>query len=102
MNIKLEHAFIIDDKISSFAQAFMEIFNFFVSCVTFFDHPVFLNISHLFLFIHFRNDEEREEIAISQYNRKKNMIFISKYTDTDLVFFAQMHLLDFYSQNLVM
>ncbi len=35
MNIKLEHASIIDKNISSFAYGVMEIFNFFVGKVTF-------------------------------------------------------------------
>ena len=35
MDIKLVHASITGKKISSFAQAVMEIFNFFLGCVTF-------------------------------------------------------------------
>ncbi len=35
MNVKLEHAFIIDKKISSFARAVVEIFKFFFNEVTF-------------------------------------------------------------------
>jgi hypothetical protein len=35
MNIKLVYASIIDEKISSFAQALIEIFNFYFGCVTY-------------------------------------------------------------------
>ncbi len=35
MNIKLGHASIIDEKISSFVRAIVEIFNFYFGCVTY-------------------------------------------------------------------
>jgi hypothetical protein len=49
MNIKLVYASIIDEKISSFAQALIEIFNFYFGCVTY--GPPYIIWQSIYLFL---------------------------------------------------
>jgi hypothetical protein len=61
MNIKLVYASIIDEKISSFVQALMEIFNFYFGCVTY-GPPCIIAIGRVCLFA-YRNRRQSQKCA---------------------------------------